>query len=58
MAAYREFVLGLHQRWEVGPDSSALPYFERASRLDTTFTMAAHYVVLTYSDWARTANRP
>jgi serine/threonine protein kinase len=49
MAAYREFLAGLHEKWDGrAPNTSvaALPFFEAASRLDTTFTIASYYVVL------------
>ncbi len=58
-AAYREFLSGLYEKWEnpKGSNATALPYFEKASQLDTTFLMAAYYVVLVHSNLSIVTNR-
>ena len=48
LPAYREFLLGLEERWRRTRDTIALRHFEAAAHLDSSFAIAYYYAGMTH----------
>ncbi len=57
LPAYREFLDGLREKWGGKGELAALPHFEQAYRLDSTFAIAGWYIVGTHGNQGRETGR-